>query len=433
MQYFLGLPSFQTQSVFDYSLLSILRKRLGKEGAKELNDIFISYAIEHEYIKHRKERSSLSNTKQDDTANKKDHDDRSKGVDQTDRDEHPTREGMEEALTKAPKAPINKGTVKIDATVVPQDITYPTDTKLLNKSREISEQIIDVLYKHNETLWDIKPRSYRQNARKGWLSFSKSRKSSNKKIRQQKKADLGYLRRNLRHIDEMIHLLLEQGICIQIDETLRKKLYVISEVYRQQKLMYDSKTKKISDRIVSIAQPWVRPIVRGKAGKAVEFGAKINISLSEKIVTIDQSDYNAFNESKYLIDQLESYKDRYGYYPAFALVDQIYLTRANRKYMKSHGIKHTGKPLGRPKSNANKPKPSERKKNNERNHVEGKIGQAIQKYGLDKLRTKLQSTSYCALQLIALAINMMTLQKSVFWAKFSMSTRIIMTVTMNYN
>ena len=243
MQYFVGLPTFQTQSVFDYSLLSIFRKRLGKDGAKELNDIFITHAIDQEQIKHRKERASSSNTIQNDKANREDHDDASKDGNQPE-DAEPPKKATEDELAKEqkdPQAPMNKGTVKIDATVVPQDITYPTDTKLLNKSREISERIIDLLYKHNEELWDVKPRTYRRTARKTWLSFSKSRKSSNKKIRRQKKADLGYLRRNLGHIDEMMQLLLTQGIRIDINETLRKKLYVISEVYRQQKLMYDSK------------------------------------------------------------------------------------------------------------------------------------------------------------------------------------------------
>jgi len=52
----------------------------------------------------------------------------------------------------------------------------------------------------------------------------------------------------------------------------------VSEIYRQQQWMWDEKQQRIEDRIVSINQPHVRPIVRGKAGKSTEFGAKLSAS-----------------------------------------------------------------------------------------------------------------------------------------------------------
>ncbi len=45
--------------------------------------------------------------------------------------------------------------------------------------------------------------------------------------------------------------------------------------------MYKTKSHRGEDRIVSISQPHVRPIIRGKAGAAVEFGAKLTISVVE--------------------------------------------------------------------------------------------------------------------------------------------------------
>jgi hypothetical protein len=54
---------------------------------------------------------------------------------------------------------------------------------------------------------------------------------------------------------------------------------VVRELYRQQKEMYERKENRIDHRIVSISQPHIRPIVRGKAGSAVEFGGKISISV----------------------------------------------------------------------------------------------------------------------------------------------------------
>jgi hypothetical protein len=59
---------------------------------------------------------------------------------------------------------------------------------------------------------------------------------------------------------------------------LNKKQYktrlVLTEVDRQQLWLFENKKQSIEDRIVSLSQPHIRPIVRGKAGKKVEFGAK---------------------------------------------------------------------------------------------------------------------------------------------------------------
>lgn len=399
MQYFVGLPSFQTAQVFDHSLLPTLRKRLGKKGAKKLMDIFAAHSIEEQLVKHRKSRSVKSTPDSNDQ-----HDSRTE-IESRSQPEDQTQESE------------NRGTVKIDATVIPQNITYPTDTKLLNHSRQLSEQIIDELYLHSPELWETKPRTYRKLARKKWLAFSKTRKPSKKKIKAQIKADLSYLKRNLRYIDEIMALLIQKGIRIKLPNMLRKKMYVISEVYRQQMIMYRDGRKRIEDRIVSIEQPWVRPIVRGKAGRPVEFGAKINISLTENLISVDQSSFDAFNESTWLEDQIESYKDKFGYYPEYALIDKIYLNRANRKYLKSKGIQHLGQALGRPPKTKSKLSNSQVKKRNQRNHVEGVIGLGKLKYGLDNLRTKTKETSYCAIHFIALAMNVLAMTaKANFYA-----------------
>jgi len=413
MQYFVGLSSFQTHAIFDHSLLPIFRQRLGEQGAKQLNEIMIEHAFDSKQIKHRKSRKSSE--KDDDSSDNHGKDSLTKS--------------NESKEFREPQIPDNRGTVKIDATVVPQNITYPTDTKMLNHSRELSEKIIDQIYRQTPHMWDVKPRTYRREARKKWLSFSKNRKPSKRKIRKQIKAQLSYLRRNLRHIDEMMEKLSGQKITLHLDEKLRKKMYVISEIYRQQKIMYDDKRNKIQDRIVSISQPWIRPIVRGKAGSNVEFGAKVNLSLTEKMVSVDYSSFDAFNEGKGFINQIEAYNDRFGYYPEFALADKIYLTRENRKYMKDKGIEHTGSPLGRPRQEEKKKTARLKKKNNERNHIEGKIGQGKLKFGLDKLRTKTISTSLCAINLIALAMNMLALKNSALRLKLieiqSLANRIL--------
>ena len=80
--------------------------------------------------------------------------------------------------------------------------------------------------------------------------------------------------------------------------------------------MYRTRRRRCSDRIVSISQPYVRPIVRGKAGKSVEFGAKFSVSLNgDGLARLDQLHWDAAAESQDLARQVEAYHRRYGCYP----------------------------------------------------------------------------------------------------------------------
>ena len=105
---------------------------------------------------------------------------------------------------------------------------------------------------------------------------------------------------------------------------------------------------RIADRIVSVSQPHVRPIKRGKAGAATEFGAKISASLIDGVSFVDRISWDAYNETGDLIGQIKAYRTRFGHYPESVHADKIYRTRDNRKFCKKHGIRLSGPPLGRP-------------------------------------------------------------------------------------
>jgi IS5 family transposase len=96
----------------------------------------------------------------------------------------------------------HKGKLIIDATVMEQQIAYPNDLGLLNKCREESERLIDEL--HKIVKWEKKPRTYRQEARKKYLMIAKKKRKSEKEIRRGIKEQLGYLRRNISHINKML-------------------------------------------------------------------------------------------------------------------------------------------------------------------------------------------------------------------------------------
>jgi hypothetical protein len=108
------------------------------------------------------------------------------------------------------------------------------------------------------------------------------------------------------------------------------------------------KIQKIENRIVSLAQPHIRPIVRGKAGKPVEFGAKLSASCFEGYVFLDRISWDNFNEAGDLKAQVEAFKNFTGYYPESVHVDKIYRNRDHRAWCKERGIRISGLPLGRP-------------------------------------------------------------------------------------
>lgn len=73
---------------------------------------------------------------------------------------------------------------------------------------------------------------------------------------------------------------------------------------RQQDEMYRNREKRCDDRIVFIAQPHVRPIVRGKAGKKVAFGAKLSVSMVDGLAFVDHIGWDAFNEGRDLQEKV---------------------------------------------------------------------------------------------------------------------------------
>jgi len=385
-QYFVGLPSFQTGPVFVPSLFVEVRKRLGKEGAKQLNDIVLRQAKRAKAIKHRKKPS--------------------KGGGQSPVPPAGTSAGEEGSGAGTEAKVPNKGTLKVDATVAPQHVGYPTDTRLLAEARQYSEELIDKLYKGG--LWQKKPRTYRRQARKEYLAFSKKRAPKKKTARQAR----GKQRRNLKTIHKMLDSLEAKGLTPRWQHRDWQRLWVIQELYSQQDIMHRDGRRRIDDRIVNIAQPYVRPIQRGKAGKKTEFGAKLNMSETEGFVRADQISFDNFNEGGFLMNQVEAYKALYGYYPELVLADRIYLNRKNRTALNTKDIRHSGLPLGRRPSMTRHEKQKRKKEQNKRSEIEGKFGQAKSKYGLDDIKTKRQGTSMACIALILMALNVIKLGRA---------------------
>jgi len=208
------------------------------------------------------------------------------------------------------------------------------------------------------------------------------------------------LRRNLKSIN----LLLDQHPSFPLNKKYHKYLLVINTLYDQQQKMFTEGSHSVEDRIVSIHQPHVRPIVRGKTNAHVEFGAKINVSIMNGFAFLDDFSWDAFNEGTRLMATVEKYKQRFGYYPEEVLADKIYCNRQNRASLKTLGIKLRAKPLGRPKA-----VDVEHVRPGERNPIEGTFGQAKTAYGLNRIKARLSETSESWIATIILVLNLIKL------------------------
>lgn len=286
-----------------------------------------------------------------------------------------------------------------DATACPQDIAYPTDIRLLAKSREITEAIIDELHAANPQ--GKKPRTYRQVARKRYLKVAQNKNPSRKVIRKGIKFQLQYLKRNFKTIEKQ----LDSFTIFPLSHRMQQKHWIIQTLYAQQLAMFEAGSHQVEHRIVSIDQPHVRPIVRGKARAKTEFGAKIHLSLVDGFSFLDTISWDAFNEGSHLRDYVENYKKRFGFYPAKVLADQIYCTRENRKWLKDKNIQLAAKPLGRPSAKA----VAYHVRPGERNPIEGKFGQAKNAYGMNRIRARLKNTSQSWIASIILVLNLVKL------------------------
>ena len=383
-QYFCGMKKYTHDIPFDPSLMVHFRKRFTPEAVTAINEKIIERTSGVKSVFH-----------PEDTPKEPDKD--NDGV-------NPAHSGADTgtAVQRPEKSPGLKGTLIVDATCAPSNIKYPTDTDLLNKAREDTERMISAMH---DPSTGHRPRTYSRTSRKEFVNFSKKRIKKGKEIRRMIFKQLICLKRNLGFIDTM----LDSGG--KLSEKLLQRLEVVRKLYEQQKQMYDTKIHTVPDRIVSLSQPWLRAIVRGKAKAAVEFGAKIEVSVVDGFTRLEKSSFSAYNESGGLIEEIERYRNRTGYYPERVLADKIYRNRDNLKYCNARGIRLSGPSLGRRPKDYVPDKKRDYEDMCDRNEVERVFSLAKRRYGLGMIQARLQET---ALSSIALSIMLLNLNKVLF-------------------
>ena len=360
LQFFCGYTEYNDEKPpFDPSLMVYFRKRLTPEILGEINEMII---------------------RNSETEEKSDNDDES-------------------------NPPSNSGTMIVDATCAPSQIKYPQDTELLNEAREITEGIISARENAEN---GKKPRTYRKKARKQYLHIARSKKRTAKKVRKAIGQQLSYIKRNLKTIENL------PVKTDNLPKQLRAKLETVKKLYDQQKYMYDNHTHSVSDRIVSMSQPGLRPSVRGKSKAPVEFGAKLDISVVNGFTRLEYHSFDAYNEALKLSDMIERYKERTGCYPERILADKIYRNRENLSYCAERKIRLSGPAHGRPKKDEICDKKQDYIDESERVEVERKFSLAKRKCGIGLIVTRLKETTCHCLAMSVLLLNLRKIGKVLF-------------------
>jgi transposase, IS5 family len=216
-----------------------------------------------------------------------------------------------------------------DATVFESYIEYPTDAKLLWKACQDVYQTI----KHSRR--ELKLRHSRINHEKRkttYLRFAKRRKKSKRQSKKICKFLLKYLQRLLEQLST-----LEQTYGIVVKNTYNKRLTTIKTLLKQQWQLHFGGQSTVPDRIVSLHKPYVRPIVRGKEVKPVEFGAKVNMLVVDGMSFIEHLSYDNFNEGTRLKSTIHLQKRYFGHCHQMG-ADAIYATNENRTYCTHNNI-----------------------------------------------------------------------------------------------
>ncbi len=142
---------------------------------------------------------------------------------------------------------------------------------------------------------------------------------------------------------ELLHSSYRNRLTLSSD--YQRRFSVIQTVLEQGKNLFAG--KKVSNRIVSIDRHYLRPIIRGKETKSVEFGAKVNNIQIDGISFIEHISFKAFNEGVRLKDCIHLQQQLTGVRVKALAADSIYANNANRKFCTKYHISTSFKRKGR--------------------------------------------------------------------------------------
>lgn len=302
---------------------------------------------------------------------------------------HGNMEELQSVLLNHWKGNMNQTHVRMDdATVFESYMKYPTDEKLLWDSLEWVWKKICEICKRNKL---AKPRFKYQWHCKRQMAFSKLKRKTRAKRRKRCRESMKALGLILGHLQSLLNK--GKEVVSELEEGFFERLRTVRIILGQQMYHYKQPGKPVPHRIVSLYKPYIRPIVRGKENKRVEFGAKVHLSQVDGINLIEHLDFEAFHEGKRVWHSVYKHQKDFGTLRQYG-GDQIYANNKNRKYLKSKGIATSFKKKGRD-SEATAEQASQMRSTLAKaraTRLEGSFGNEKNHYLLQKVKARTQVT-----------------------------------------
>ena len=285
-------------------------------------------------------------------------------------------------LARAWKPYMNQTHVMMeDATCYETQMRYPTNVKLLWESVDWLYHQMSLMCKYCKMRM---PRSKYLEQKQKYSNYQRKRKKLRKERIKRTRSLLLLLDKLNGQLDELEEQLPE-GFAMPGKYDQRRK--VIRKVYRQQLEMFHT-GESIPDRVVSLSKSYIRPIVRGKEVKKVEFGAKVNTIQIDGFNFIEHLSFNAFNEGTRLKQSVWCARDLFGNITHLA-ADAIFATNANRSYCSENHITTNFKRKGRAGKYEDQRQLISRELNKERaTRMEGSFGTEKEHYSLKRIKAR---------------------------------------------
>lgn len=352
-QYFCDLPPKKAQNFIDPSLLTKFRKTIGVEGIKEIEEI-VNRVIE--------------------------------------------------VMGRRGKRGPKKNHLIIDTTIIPSPIEYPTDVKLLEKCRRKCVEILDKAKKYGVSKFF---RTYKRVAKAAVDIYQKMGRHEIKIRRRMQKKLLLWVNRNVKQVEESREILKEKtesrNKIVNFMEKTAKVLTIVKNILLQQRKIYSGTS--IKNRIVSLWNDKIRPMIRGKYPVSVEFGPKALLVKKDKFLYLADMYYDNVNDTQLLKPSLDYYKKRWEKPPDSLAADRGFFSKNNLKLAEEEKIKQIG--IQRKGKSNNKFKPVwERKLYRLRCSIEAKISLGKRKFGLDRIGYRIEGGEEMWIRLGLMAMNL---------------------------
>ncbi len=278
----------------------------------------------------------------------------------------------------------NKHSITTDATCYESEVRYPTDQKLLWESIHWTHHQMKILCK---SLKIKLPRTKYIKWKKRYIGYSKTRRKTYKNRRKLTRSLLWLLEKINKELD-----FIEKQYDFEMTELYYNRRRIIRKIQKQQKQYFKTAIPP-KDRIVSISKSYLRPIVRGKEIKRVEFGAKVNKLQIDGINFIEHISFNAFNEGTRFKNTIYKAQGLTKTKVKIAGADAIYATNKNRVFATSNKIQTDFKPKGKPSKHRKQQIQLAKIITKERaTRLEGSFGKEKEHYHLKKIKAKTKKT-----------------------------------------